>query len=115
VTIATAVYSALLGLKVDNKVAMTGELSIRGLVKPVGGVVAKVEAARQAGAEKVLIPAENYQEIFREFTDVQVIPVERLEEVFKVALADPPPMEKKLELAAPIALDVPLSATTYQL
>ncbi|MDD4237632.1 MAG: ATP-dependent protease LonB [Desulfotomaculaceae bacterium] len=113
VTIATAVYSALLGLKVDNKVAMTGEISIRGLVKPVGGIVAKVEAARQAGAEKILIPAENYQEIFREFTDVQVIPVERLEEVIKVALADAPPVEKKLELAAPIPLDVPLSASLF--
>lgn len=113
VTIATAVYSALLGLKVDNKVAMTGEISIRGLVKPVGGVVAKVEAARQAGAEKIIIPAENYQELFKEFKDVQVIPVERLEEVIKLALADPPPLEKKLELAAPVPLDVPLSASLF--
>ncbi|HBC92638.1 MAG TPA: ATP-dependent protease LonB [Pelotomaculum sp.] len=113
VTIATAVYSALLGLKVDNKVAMTGELSIRGFVKPVGGVMAKVEAARQAGAEKILIPAENYQEIFREYTDVQVIPVERLEEVIKVALTDPLPLEKRLEPAAPIPLDVPLSASIF--
>ncbi len=113
VTIATAVYSALLGLKVDNKVAMTGELSIRGFVKPVGGVMAKVEAARQAGADKILIPAENYQEIFREYTDVQVIPVERLEEVIEVALTDPLPVEKKLELGAPIPLDVPLSASIF--
>jgi Lon-like ATP-dependent protease len=113
VTIATAVYSALLGLKVDNKVAMTGELSIRGLVKPVGGVVAKVEAARQAGAKKILIPAENYQEIFKEFKDVMVIPVERLDEVIEEALTDPPPAEKKLELAAPIPLDVPLSASLF--
>jgi Lon-like ATP-dependent protease len=113
VTIATAVYSAILGLKVDNKVAMTGELSIRGLVKPVGGVVAKVEAARQAGAKKILIPAENYQELFKELTDVQVIPVERLEEVIKLALVDPPPVEKKLEVAAPIPLDVPLSASLF--
>lgn len=113
VTIATAVYSALLGIKVDNKVAMTGELSIRGLVKPVGGVVAKVEAARQAGAEKVLIPAENYQEIFKEYAGVQVIPVERLEEVIKMALAEPPMLEKKLELTTPVPLDVPLSASLF--
>jgi Lon-like ATP-dependent protease len=49
VTVATAVYSAIMGLPVDNRVAMTGEVSIRGLIKPVGGIVAKVEAARQAG------------------------------------------------------------------
>jgi len=92
---------------------MTGELSIRGLVKPVGGIVAKVEAARQAGAEKILIPAENYQELFKEFTSVQVIPVERLEEVIKLALVEPPPVEKKIEAASPIALDVPLGASLF--
>lgn len=112
VTIATAVYSAIMGLPVDNKVAMTGELSIRGLVKPVGGIVAKVEAARQAGAVKVAIPAENYQEIFKEFTGVEVIPVERLEEVIRAALISPLPVEKKLELTSPAPLEV-LSASGF--
>ncbi|BAF58987.1 MAG: ATP-dependent protease LonB [Pelotomaculum sp.] len=105
VTIATAVYSAITGLPVDNKVAMTGEVSIRGLVKPVGGIVAKVEAARQAGARRVLIPAENYQELFKEFTDVEVIPVERLEEAIRLALITPP-VEKKVELPSPAPLEV---------
>lgn len=112
VTIATAVYSAILGLPVDNKVAMTGEVSIRGLVKPVGGIVAKVEAARQAGALKILIPAENYQELFREFTGVEVIPVDRLEEVIRASLISPPPVEKKLELTTPAPLEV-LSASGF--
>jgi len=106
VTIATAVYSAIVGLPVDNKVAMSGELSIRGLVKPVGGIVAKVEAARQAGAKKVLIPAENYQEIFKAFTDVEIITVDHLEEVIRTALISPAPVEKKLELTTPIPLEV---------
>lgn len=86
VTIATAIYSAIKKVTVDNKVAMTGEVSIRGDVKPVGGVVAKVEAARQAGATKVLVPKENYQAIFKDMTGVEVLPVDRLEDVFKQAL-----------------------------
>ena len=63
VTMAVAIYSALTGIPVDRKAAATGEISIRGLVRPVGGVAAKIEAARVAGAERVLIPAENWQEI----------------------------------------------------
>jgi Lon-like ATP-dependent protease len=75
---------------VDNKVAMTGELSVRGLVKPIGGVVAKVNAARQAGAERVLIPKDNWQAIFKEIPGIEVIPVEKLEEVLKLALINAP-------------------------
>jgi Lon-like ATP-dependent protease len=86
VTMATAIYSAIKGLPVDNKVAMTGEVSIRGEVKPVGGVVAKVEAARQAGAKRVFIPKDNWQDIFAKLTDVKIIPVTHLEEVIKEAL-----------------------------
>lgn len=86
VTIATAIYSAIKELPVDNKVAMTGEVSIRGEVKPVGGIVAKVEAARQAGVKKVFIPKENWQDIFAKMTDIKVVPVERLEEVIQGAL-----------------------------
>ncbi len=86
VSIAAAVASALSGRPVDNRVALTGEISIRGLVKPVGGVVAKVEAARIAGAKKVLIPKENWQEMFRNYQDVEIVAVETLEEVLDNAL-----------------------------
>jgi Lon-like ATP-dependent protease len=85
VAIATAIWSAFHGRPVDNRVAMTGEVSIRGLVKPVGGVAAKVEAARQAGCNRVLIPAENWQESFRLQAGVDVIPVTSLEEVLDLA------------------------------
>ena len=112
VTIATAVYSAILNVPVDNSVAMTGEVSIHGSVKPVGGIVAKVEAARQAGAKKVLIPSENNQEIFREFKGLEVIPVDRLEEVIRIALISPPPVERKVEMPAPVPLEV-LSASKF--
>lgn len=104
VTMATAIYSAIRGLRVDNTVAMTGEISIRGLVKPVGGIVAKVEAAGQAGAKKVYIPRENYQELFKEFKGFQVIPVDRLEEVIEGALL---PEEKQGNWSVgPAALDM---------
>ncbi|MCS4524730.1 hypothetical protein JTT07_14925 [Clostridium botulinum] len=52
ISITTAVYSAIIGKPVDNNVAMTGEISIHGEVKPVGGVSSKVEAAIKAGAKK---------------------------------------------------------------
>ncbi|MCR4402309.1 MAG: ATP-dependent protease LonB [Firmicutes bacterium] len=89
VAIVTAIYSAITGVPVDNKVAMTGELSIRGYVKPVGGIVAKVEAAALAGASKVIIPRENWQESFAERKDIFITPVERVEEVVQAALVAP--------------------------
>lgn len=89
VTMATAIYSAIKNLPVDNTIAMTGEVSVRGYVKPVGGIVAKVEAARQAGVKTVFIPVENYQDIFKELTDIEVVPVERLEEILERAVLKP--------------------------
>jgi len=86
VAMATAVYSAITGLPVDNTVAMTGEVSIRGFVMPVGGVVAKVEAAQYAGAKKVYVPSDNYQEMFGNIAGLEVVPVERLEEVINGSL-----------------------------
>jgi len=86
VTIATAIYSSLTGQPVDNKVAMTGEVSIRGYVKPIGGIVAKVDAARRAGISKVIIPKDNWQEMFKEHTDIEIVPVSTIEEVFKHAI-----------------------------
>lgn len=83
VAMAVAIASAITKQPVDNKLAMTGEVSIHGSVKPVGGVIAKVEAAFQAGAEKVLIPKENWQAIFEGLEGVSVIPVEHMEDVFR--------------------------------
>ena len=86
VSMAVAIYSVLSNKPVDNKIAMTGEVSIRGLIKPVGGVAAKVEAALRAGARKVLIPADNYQNIFRKLRGIEVIPIRTLEEAIKMAI-----------------------------
>jgi len=82
--IMTAVYSAMKNIPVDSTLAMTGEISIRGKVKPVGGVVAKVEAARLAGIKKVLIPKENWQELFDNMDDIKVIPVEDIHEILDI-------------------------------
>lgn len=83
IAIATAVTSAIRGIKVDHKIAMTGEVGIHGKVKPVGGVVAKVEAAFQAGATTVFIPKDNWQSLFEGLEGLQVIPVETVTEVFE--------------------------------
>jgi Lon-like ATP-dependent protease len=86
ITLVTAIYSAITGQLVDNEVAMTGEISIRGGVMPVGGVVSKIAAAKEAGAKKVLIPKDNWQEMFETETEIKIIPVERIEEVIKEAI-----------------------------
>lgn len=86
ISIATAIYSAFNRMPVNNLLAMTGEISIHGRVKPVGGVIAKVEAARGAGIQKVLIPQENWLTIFADFPGIQIIPVKDIHEVLDHAL-----------------------------
>lgn len=85
IAIATSIYSAITDLPVNNKVAMTGELSVRGYVKPVGGIVPKIEAARRAGVQTVIIPRENFQEMFKTM-DINIIAVDRIEEVIEHAV-----------------------------
>lgn len=85
IAVAVAIYSSITNMPVDNNIAMTGEISIRGKVMPVGGVVAKVEAAKSAGGKKVIIPKENYQEILNNI-GIEIIPVEDIKEVIDIAL-----------------------------
>ncbi|MDO9536390.1 MAG: ATP-dependent protease LonB [Bacillota bacterium] len=90
VGIATAVYSALTEIPVDNTVAMTGELSIRGLVCPVGGVNTKIEAAEAAGVKRIFIPEKNWQHIYDhrdKESEMEIIPVSHLNEILEKALA----------------------------
>ncbi|HKV90610.1 MAG TPA: ATP-dependent protease LonB [Thermoplasmata archaeon] len=89
VSIATAVISALEGVAVDQSVAMTGSLSVRGQVLPVGGVTAKVEAAADSGLRRVLIPEDNVTDLVLESRysgQIEVIPVRTLRDVLKYAL-----------------------------
>lgn len=109
--IATAIASAIKRIPVDHRVAMTGEIGIHGKVKPVGGVVAKVEAAFQAGATTVLIPKDNWQTLFEGLDGLQVIPVESVGEVFRHVFG--PEAEKDFgfmsggELFAPLPAPAP--------
>ena len=79
VAMAVVAASAMTGRPVDGHVAVTGEVSVRGLVKPVGGVPGKVEAAEHAGLTTVLIPFDNQLERF-EHTTIEVKPIRTLEE-----------------------------------
>ncbi|OLS41503.1 ATP-dependent protease LonB [Bacillus sp. MRMR6] len=86
IAMATGIYSAIYKIPIDNKVAMTGEISIHGNVKPIGGVYPKVKAAKKAGATTVIIPEENMQSILNEIKGIDIIPVSNLSEVFEIAL-----------------------------
>ncbi len=89
ISIATAVISALEDLPVKQDVAMTGSLSIRGQVLPVGGVSAKIESAAEAGIKTVLIPRHNLRDVIMEKKYrkvIQVIPVDTLKDVLNYAL-----------------------------
>jgi len=89
VAIAAAVYSAVKGISVDNTVAMTGEVSIKGNVMAVGGIAAKINAARNAGAKKVLIPRDNWQHLFKKFNDIEIVPIDNIKDLIKEALIFP--------------------------
>ena len=100
VSIATAVISALENAEVDQTVALTGSLSVRGQVLPVGGVTAKIEAAAETGVTKVLIPAMNMQDVLLEskYKDmVEIIPVSTLKDVLDNILVAGPRKEGLLE------------------
>ncbi|MBZ9688979.1 ATP-dependent protease LonB [Clostridium estertheticum] len=86
ISITTAIYSAIKGIPVDNMVAMTGEISIHGNVKPIGGVNAKIAAAKKAGATRVIIPRDNWQDSFKNIENLVIIPVSNITEVIREAL-----------------------------
>ena len=90
IAIATAIYSAIKDMKVNNKVAMTGEVGLLGGVKPIGGVRAKIIGAKKAGASKVIIPKENWSEGLLEVGGIEICPVENIKEVFNMAFINFP-------------------------
>ncbi len=107
ISVAAAVISALEGVEVEQSVAMTGSLSVRGQVLPVGGVTAKIEAAAEMGIKKVLIPRANMKDVLLEdryVGRIEIVPVENLKEVLEHALVGGP---QKQGLLAKLAAIVP--------
>ncbi len=103
VSIATAVISAIENIPVDQSVAMTGSLSVRGAVLPVGGVTAKVEAAIEAGMKRVIVPASNFGDIVLDSLHkdkIEVVPVSNISEVWENALIASPEKQRFLSRVA---------------
>lgn len=114
IAIATGIVSSMLQLPVDHELAMTGEVSIHGRVKPVGGIVAKVEAARMAGAKRVLIPKDNWQTMFKGFQEIEVVAVERIEEVLQLALTEKWRDQKDQNLALSLSSEAAVLTSIMQ-
>ena len=89
----TSIISAITEIPVNKDVAMTGEITLRGLVLPIGGLKEKLLAAHRAGIKKVLIPIENKKDLVEVpktiLDSIEVIPVKNIDEVLKVALTKP--------------------------
>jgi ATP-dependent Lon protease len=94
ITIATALVSALAKIPVRREVAMTGEITLRGKVLPIGGVKEKILAAHRIGITKIVLPRENEKDLAdipkNVLEAVSVDLVEHVDEVLKIALASPP-------------------------
>lgn len=90
ITMATAMISAITGRKVKAEVAMTGEITLRGRVLPIGGLKEKLLAAKNAGIKKVLVPKKNEKDIEEISMEIkkglEIVPVETMEEVLHHAL-----------------------------
>ncbi len=89
----TSIISAITEIPVNKDVAMTGEITLRGLVLPIGGLKEKLLAAHRAGIKKVLIPVENKKDLVEVpktiLNNIEIIPVKNVDEVLKVALIKP--------------------------
>ncbi|KAF0132883.1 MAG: lon [Methylocystaceae bacterium] len=107
VAMATAIVSIITGIPVRREIAMTGEITLRGRVLPIGGLKEKLLAALRGGLKKVLIPEENAKDL-AEIPDavknrLEIVPVARMEDVLRHALISQPTPIKWQEDAAAIA------------
>ncbi|MBW3111819.1 ATP-dependent protease LonB [Bacillus sp. MCCB 382] len=86
IAMALGIYSAIYRIPIKHTIAVTGEISIHGSVKPVGGVFPKVKGAKLAGATMAIIPFDNQQAMLSEIEGIEVVPVKQLKEVLDLAL-----------------------------
>src|SRR6186997_1799534 len=110
VAMVTAIVSTLTGIPVRKDVAMTGEITLRGRILPIGGLKEKLLAAHRGGIKTVLIPEENAKDL-TEISDsikggLEIIPVSRMDEVLKVALVRVPEPIQWDEHAKPVTAAV---------
>lgn len=98
IAMAAGIFSAIHRIPIDHTVAMTGEISLTGLVKPIGGVIPKIKAAKQAGAKTVIIPYENQQSILKRIDGITIKAVKTFQEVLDVILVDPPSEQKPFDI-----------------
>jgi ATP-dependent Lon protease len=100
VTMMTSLVSLLTGIRIRHDVAMTGEITLRGRVLPVGGIKEKVLAAHRAGIKRVILPERNMadlEEVPQEIRDtLEFVPVTKMDEVLANALEDPDKLELEL-------------------
>ena len=93
IAMVTSIISAITEIPVDKNVAMTGEITLRGLVLQIGGLKEKLLAAHRAGIKKVLIPIENKKDLIEVpktvLDSIEIIPVKNVDQVLKVALTKP--------------------------
>ena len=90
IAMALGIYSAIYRIPIKHTIAVTGEISIHGSVKPVGGVYPKVKGAKLAGATMAIIPYDNQQAMLSEIEGIEVVPVKQLKEVLDLALMKEP-------------------------
>lgn len=111
ISVATAVISALEEIPIKQSVAMTGSLSVRGEVLPIGGATPKIEAAIEAGIKQVIIPKSNEKDVFLspdKAEMIEIIPVETIDQVLEVALDDD---DRKEELIRRVKEALPLGSS----
>ncbi|QJC89584.1 ATP-dependent protease LonB [Bacillus inaquosorum] len=98
IAMAAGIFSAIHKIPIDNTIAMTGEISLNGLVKPIGGVIPKIKAAKQSGAKKVIIPYENQQSILKQIDGITIVAVKTFQEVLDEILVNPPTEQKPFNI-----------------
>lgn len=109
VSIATAVISAVEDIPIDQTVALTGSLNVRGDVMPIGGATAKIEAAAEAGIKKVLIPKSNMKDVMieKKYEDmIEIIPTETLSDVLENILMNGSKKDNLIEKMKDLGLKV---------
>ena len=117
VTLITALVSTLTSIPVRQSVAMTGEITLRGRVLPIGGLKEKLMAAYRAGIKTVLIPKENQKDLEdvapEVLSAIHIQPVQEVQEVLNAALTCQPPMVSRVD--APIAIpQAPVKPNAYR-